>query len=92
MVISLSSRPVLLEPCPLCGSQEAFLLCRARSLVRLNGIPADMLLKAEGAAQHATAGEHHRHYLLVRVPGSGAAMVASAWHLPPILAPVCSQF
>lgn len=45
----------------------------------LNGISADMLLQAEGAAQHAAAEEHHRHYLLViRVPGSGAAMVASA--------------
>ncbi|KAH0515867.1 Protein SFI1-like protein [Microtus ochrogaster] len=30
----------------------------------LNGISADMLLQAEGAAQHAAAEEHHRHYLL----------------------------
>lgn len=38
MVISLPSRPVMLEPCPLGGSQEAFLLCRARSLVRLEAL------------------------------------------------------
>lgn len=38
-----------------------------------------MLLQAEGAAQHAVAEEHHRHYLLViTVPGSGAPVVASA--------------
>lgn len=79
----------MLRACPLDGSQEVYILCWARSLVRLAALTeflADMLLQAEEAAQHAAAAEHHQCYLLVRRPGSRAAMEAFAQDSCPILA------